>query len=113
MKQQTPTVFHDEDGQILGVIPAASDRRQVRLELFKGSVQDKCLVLDIQAKCAVVMKASDAIGLDPCQYVLLQTVAFASLFHQGLAEANQGQIYQRKLRSLKLAIVRLAFWRTR
>ena len=108
-----PAVFHDDRGRILGVLPSASDLRKLRPELLKGGVEDKCLILDIQAQRTVVMKAGDAIGLDPSQYVLLQPVALASLCRQGLAEIDQGQIHQGKLRSLKQAFMRLAFWRTR
>lgn len=108
-----PTVFHDDKGHILGLLPAASDLRKLRPELLKGSVEDKCLILDIQAQRTIVMKTGDAIGLDPSQYVLLQPVALASLCRHGLAEIDQGQIHQGKLRSLKQAFMRLAFWLAR
>lgn len=108
-----PTVFHDDTGRILGLLPAPSDLRKLRLELLNGGIEDKCLVLDIQTQRTVVMKAGDAIGLDPSQHLILKPVAFASLCNQRLVEIEQCQVHQGKLRRLKQALMRLAFWRAR
>lgn len=102
-----PIVFHDETGRITGVLP--SDLVKMLPEQLKGSVEDKCLVLDTQTSRTVVMKAGEAISLDPYQFILMKPVAFASLGHQRLAEIDQGHVDQSKLSRLKHAVMRLVF----
>lgn len=99
-------------GIVAGVLPATSDLVQLREEQLKGSVEDKCLVLDIQASRAVVMKAGDAIGLDPRQFILLEALPFSSLGGKRLGKRQQGHVDQGQLRGLKQVLMRLAFWRT-
>lgn len=106
-----PIVFHDDTGRIIGVLPL--DLVKMRPEHLKGGIEDKCLVLDTQTSRAVVMKAGDAIGLNPYQFILMEPVAFASLCHQRLAEIDQGHVDQPQLHGLKQFFMRLAFWRTR
>lgn len=112
LNRPQPITLHDDTGHIAGVLPSSLDLVKLLPEQLKGCVKDKCLVLDIQAKRTVVMKAGDAIGLDPHQFVLLQPIPFASLGHQRFAEIDQSQVHQGMLRRLKLALMRFAFWRS-
>lgn len=110
-KRARPIALHDDTGRVAGVLPSSLDLVKMLPEQLKGSVEDKCLVLDTQTSRTVVMKAGDAIGLDPYQFILMEPVAFASLGHQRLAEIDQGHVDQSKLSRLKHAVMRLVFRR--
>ena len=109
---QQPIVFGNAQA-VVGALPSVLDAVKVSAQDLNCPVEHKCLVLDLKTSHAVIVKAGDAIGLDPWQFVLLEAVPFASLRRQRFGKRHQGQVDQPQGGRLAQAFTRLAFWRTR